>query len=92
MLGSTPADMARVQGHQVSRESTTFGVDCDRVKQDGGFGANTCSVVQPHTCRSVKVMLPIEMRTPNTTDGMQVARTTQFHTGSVVNKSYWVLP
>jgi hypothetical protein len=92
VLGSTPADQATVPGYSLAREATSFGVDCVRVSEQAGFKSATCSVVQPHTCRSVKVMLPIEMRTPNTADGMQVARTTQFYKGAVVNKSSWVLP
>ena len=91
-LGSTFSDLDVVPGYRMSRESTPFGHDCTRATQEGGFSASVCSFVQPHTCRSVKVMLPAETRTPNATGGVQVGRTTDFNAGAVVDKSAWVLP
>jgi len=90
-LGSSPSDMDAVPGFRISRESTAFGHDCTRATQEGGFNSSTCSFVQPHRCRSVKKMLPAEIRTPNATGGVQVGRTTSFTTGGV-DKSSWVLP
>jgi hypothetical protein len=92
LLGSTISDQTAVPGYRISRETTPFGPACTRAVQEGGFKTSTCSFVQPHTCRSVKVMLPVESRFPNTTGGTQVGRTTEFHTGAVINKSLWVLP
>jgi hypothetical protein len=91
-LGSTVSDQDVVPGYRISRESTPFGHDCTRATQEGGLDSSTCSFVQPHTCRSVKVMLPAEQRTPNTSGGVQVGRTTSFQSGAVVDKSTWVLP
>lgn len=89
-LGSGFSDGAAVPGYSVSRESTAFGHDCSRATQDATH-TSMCSFVQPHTCRSVRVMLPAEIRTPNATHGVQVGRTTRFTTGGV-DKSTWVLP
>lgn len=90
-LGSTFSDQEVVRGYRMSRESTPFGHDCMRATQEGGFNSSTCSFVQPHTCRSVKKMLPAEMRFPNTSGGVQVGRTTRFDVGAV-DPTGWVLP
>jgi len=90
-MGSSFSDKAVVPGYRMALESTSFGHDCMRATQEGGFNSSTCSFVQPHTCRSVKYMLPAEMRFPNASGGVQVGRTTSFATGAV-DPSTWVLP
>ena len=77
-LGSSLSDQDVVPGYRISRESTSFGRECTRATSVAGIDTSTCSFVQPRTCRSVKVMLPAEMRFPNVTGGVQVGRTTSF--------------
>lgn len=91
-LGSPPSDRDDVPGFRITREATPFGRECTRVTQEGGFNSSICAFVQPHTCRSVKVMLPAEDRTLDTSGIVLTGRTTSFETGAVVDKSTWVLP
>jgi len=90
-LGSTFSDKDVVPGYRMSLESTPFGHDCMRATPEGATHISTCSFVQPHTCRSVRYMLPAEMRIPSNSNGVQVGRTTRLDVGAV-DPSTWVLP
>jgi len=89
-LGAGPP-RAGVPAH-FSEESTPFGVACTRLGVAAGPGVSMCSVSQPRTCASARVMLPIEIRTPAPTGGMQVGKTTALRVGAVVDSNQWVLP
>jgi hypothetical protein len=98
-LGAGPASAALLQAGivpgaspQPSEESTPFGVACTRMGDAAGPGVSMCSVTQPRTCASARVMLPIEIRTPAATGGMQVGKTTALRVGAVVDSKQWVLP
>jgi len=98
-LGAGPTSAALMRAGVVpgasapaSEESTPYGVTCTRVGAAAGPGVSMCSVSQPRTCPSSRVMLPIEIRTPAATGGMQVGKTTALRTGAVVDASQWVLP
>jgi len=91
-LGSPVIEVAEAPGLRISRESTRHAIDCIRTVQTNMFNASICTFAQPRACQSTRVLMPAEIRTPNTTGGTQVGSTTTLRVGAVTDKSSWALP